>query len=73
MITKQDLVEWQLLVAGGKELPLRQDQLEIHGHSIEARIYSEEPFNDFLPANGSLNYLREPAQSPDIRIESGVV
>ncbi len=49
MITGQDLVEWQLRVASGEALPLRQDELAIHGHAIEARIYAENPDNR-LPA-----------------------
>lgn len=73
MITRQDLVEWQLRVARGERLPLRQDQLQRHGHSFEARIYSEDPFNGFLPANGQLSYLREPQEIPDfLRVESGI-
>jgi 3-methylcrotonyl-CoA carboxylase alpha subunit len=60
MITGQDLVSWQILVASGKALPLNQEQLKIQGHSMEARIYSEQPFNNFLPASGYLHYLREP-------------
>lgn len=60
LITQQDLVELQLLVASGFELPIRQDDLKIHGHAIEARVYSEDPYNNFLPGNGKLKYLREP-------------
>ncbi|MBL0338158.1 MAG: hypothetical protein IPP67_02980 [Rhodospirillaceae bacterium] len=48
-ITGQDLVEWQLLVASGKPLPLSQKELKIYGHSIQARIYAEDPDRDFLP------------------------
>ena len=54
MITGQELVEWQLRVAAGEKLPLRQDQLAIHGHAIEARIYAEDPARDFLPSIGTL-------------------
>jgi 3-methylcrotonyl-CoA carboxylase alpha subunit len=43
MITRQDLVEWQLKVASGMTLPLMQHELKIHGHSAEARIYAENP------------------------------
>ena len=53
-ITGQDLVEWQLRVACGEPLPLRQDQLRITGHAIEARICAENPDNNFLPATGTL-------------------
>ncbi len=54
MITGQDLVEWQLRVAAGETLPLRQEQVPINGHAFEARIYAEDPANDFLPATGNL-------------------
>ncbi|MBB3219977.1 acetyl/propionyl/methylcrotonyl-CoA carboxylase subunit alpha [Pseudoduganella umbonata] len=60
MITGTDLVEWQLRVASGEALPLRQDQLRIDGHAIEARIYAENPEKGFLPAIGQLRHLRAP-------------
>jgi len=60
-ITGQDLVEWQLRVASGEPLPLRQDQLKITGHAIEARICAENPDNNFLPATGTLDIYRKPA------------
>ena len=60
-ITGLDLVEWQLRVACGEPLPLRQDQLRIHGHAIEARICAENPDANFLPATGTLSVYRTPA------------
>jgi 3-methylcrotonyl-CoA carboxylase alpha subunit len=72
VITGQDLVEWQLRVAAGEPLPLNQDQLSIRGHALEARIYAEDPERDFLPSTGRLGHLRFPAQSVDVRIETGV-
>ncbi|MDR3372056.1 acetyl/propionyl/methylcrotonyl-CoA carboxylase subunit alpha [Rhodoferax sp.] len=60
-ITGQDLVEWQLRVASGEPLPMRQDQLKITGHAIEARICAENPDNNFLPATGTLDVYRKPA------------
>ena len=60
-ITGQDLVEWQLRVAAGEPLPLKQDELKIHGHAIEARICAENPEANFLPATGTLNVARWPA------------
>ncbi len=57
-ITGQDLVEWQLRVAAGEPLPLQQDQLSIQGHAFEARIYAEDPQNDFLPAPGQLHHVQ---------------
>ena len=59
-ITGLDLVEWQLRVAAGETLPLRQEQLQIRGHAIEARICAENPDNNFLPATGSLRVYRKP-------------
>ncbi len=60
-ITGLDLVEWQLRVASREPLPLRQDQLQIHGHAIEARICAENPDKQFLPATGTLAVYRKPA------------
>ena len=60
-ITGLDLVEWQLRVAFGEALPLKQEQLRIHGHAIEARICAENPDNNFLPATGRLLVYRKPA------------
>jgi 3-methylcrotonyl-CoA carboxylase alpha subunit len=72
MITGQDLVEWQLRVAAGEKLPLGQDELAIDGHAIEARIYSENPQKNFLPATGTLHRLRPPEESAHVRIDTGV-
>jgi 3-methylcrotonyl-CoA carboxylase alpha subunit len=75
-ITGQDLVEWQLRVASGEPLPLRQDQLKITGHAIEARICAESPDNNFLPATGTLDVYRTPACSSfaisPVRFDDGV-
>jgi 3-methylcrotonyl-CoA carboxylase alpha subunit len=68
-ITGQDLVEWQLRVAAGEKLPLRQDQLRIDGWAMEARLYAENPATGFLPSTGKLDRLRFP---PAIRVDSGV-
>ena len=72
MITGLDLVEWQLKIAHGEPLPLMQDQLNIQGHAFEARIYAEDPTNDFLPATGEIIHLLTPAQTTHIRIDSGI-
>jgi 3-methylcrotonyl-CoA carboxylase alpha subunit len=73
MITGLDLVEWQLRVAAGEPLPLRQEQVALHGHAIEARIYAEDPGRDFMPCVGKLEYLAMPATNAAVRIDSGVV
>jgi 3-methylcrotonyl-CoA carboxylase alpha subunit len=72
MITGLDLVEWQLRVAAGEPLPLRQEQLRIDGHAIEARIYAEDPEKGFLPSTGRLLHLAAPEASYHVRIDSGV-
>jgi 3-methylcrotonyl-CoA carboxylase alpha subunit len=72
MITGLDLVEWQLRVASGEPLPLRQDQIEMRGHAIEARVYAEDPAHDFLPSIGVLTHLSTPATSTRVRIDMGV-
>ena len=72
MITGLDLVEWQLRVAAGERLPLLQDELTFSGHAIEARIYAEDPERDFLPATGKLLHLAFPAETRDVRIDTGV-
>jgi 3-methylcrotonyl-CoA carboxylase alpha subunit len=59
-ITGLDLVEWQLRVAAGEPLLLKQGELKIHGHAIEARICAENPDNNFLPATGRLDIARWP-------------
>jgi 3-methylcrotonyl-CoA carboxylase alpha subunit len=72
MITGQDLVEWQLLVASGSPLPLTQDQVRINGHAFEARVYAEDPDNDFLPVTGTLGFLQPPEESAHVRVDTGV-
>lgn len=72
MITGQDLVEWQLRVAAGQPLPLKQEQLEIRGHALEARIYAEDASKGFLPATGKLVRLVPPAESINVRVDTGV-
>jgi len=81
MITGLDLVKWQLAVAAGSPLPLKQDEIELRGHAVEARIYAENPAKGFLPSTGTLRHLREPdavefhpgsgTRAP-VRVDSGV-
>jgi 3-methylcrotonyl-CoA carboxylase alpha subunit len=72
MITGLDLVEWQLRIACGEKIPLKQEELAIAGHAIEARIYAEDPERDFLPATGKLVHLAFPAESDSVRVDTGV-
>ncbi len=69
LITGIDLVEWQLRVASGEPLPARQEDLHIHGHAFEARLYAEDVPAGFLPATGRLAHLKFPDHA---RIETGV-
>ena len=75
-ITGLDLVEWQLRVASGEPLPLKQEELRITGHAIEARICAENPDNQFLPATGTLAVYRKPActsfERGAVRVDDGV-
>ena len=70
MITGLDLVEWQLRVASGRRLPLRQDEITANGHAIEARIYAEDAEKGFLPSTGTILAWREPA-GHGVRVDTG--
>jgi 3-methylcrotonyl-CoA carboxylase alpha subunit len=72
-ITGLDLVEWQMRIASGEPLPLRQDQLRIEGHAIEARICAENPDNQFLPSTGTLQVYRKPRATSFERAGDGAV
>lgn len=69
-ITGVDLVKQQILIAEGQPLSIRQEDLRIHGHSIEVRVYAEDPANNFLPDIGKLKTYRRP-QGPGIRVDDG--
>lgn len=70
MITGKDLVREQILIAEGKPLSFSQEDLKIHGHSMEIRVYAEDPKNNFLPDIGKLVTYRRP-QGPGIRVDDG--
>ena len=67
-----DLVEWMIRVADDEELTIRQEDVQPHGWSVEARVYAEDPNRKFMPSTGRLVRYREPAESEDVRIDSGV-
>jgi len=70
MITGVDLVELQIRVARGEELPMKQEDLKIQGHALELRVYAEDPLNDFLPSVGTLETYRPPS-GEGIRVDDG--
>ena len=70
-ITGLDLVREQIRIANGEELGYGQADLAITGHSIEARLYAEDPSNEFLPATGNVD-IWHPAQTPEVRYDSGI-
>lgn len=71
MVTGQDLVAWQLMVAAGEPLPLSQDQVTLSGHAIEVRLYAEDPANGFLPQTGKVLYW-QPGLGEGVRVDSGI-
>jgi 3-methylcrotonyl-CoA carboxylase alpha subunit len=72
MVSGIDLVEWQLRIAAGARLPIEQGAVKRRGHAIEARIYAEDPRQDYLPSVGTLTHLRFPEETTSLRIDSGV-
>jgi len=71
LITGVDLVEWQLRVAFGEALPLKQDQIRLNGHAIEARVYAENPNKNFMPSVGRIRTWRTPPEVDGLRIDAG--
>ena len=67
-----DMVEWQVRIAAGEALTLRQEDIAPRGHAIECRIYAEDPYQDFAPSTGTLLRWRPPS-GPGLRLDSGVV
>ena len=72
-ITGLDLVEQMIRVAYGEKLGFTQDDVKIHGWSVENRVYAEDPYRGFLPSTGRLVRYRPPATSADVRVDDGVV
>lgn len=74
MITGLDLIEWQLRIANGEPLTHSQAEIKAHGHAIEARLYAENPQNNFMPSAGVLRHFHLPTEKlPTIRIDSGFI
>ncbi len=73
MISGFDLVAWQINIAEGKALPVTQADLIANGHSIEVRLYAENPAHDFLPCTGKLHQWVIPESTSSLRIDSGVI
>jgi propionyl-CoA carboxylase alpha chain len=72
LITGLDLVELMIRVAAGEKLPFEQKDVKLEGWAVEARLYAEDPFRNFLPSTGRLVKYREPEPGPDVRVDTGV-
>ena len=71
-VTGYDLVSLQIDVAQGQALGMTQDEIIISGHSMEVRLYAEDPYNDFLPSSGDIIHWQEPSQK-NLRVDSGII
>ncbi len=71
MVSGIDLVRWQVRIANGEELTLKQEDVRARGHAIECRVYAEDPENKFMPSPGLITYLHSPS-GPWVREDSGV-
>lgn len=70
IISGVDLVELQIKIARGEELPMKQEDLKINGHALELRVYAEDPLNDFLPSVGTLETYKLPT-GKGVRVDNG--
>jgi 3-methylcrotonyl-CoA carboxylase alpha subunit len=71
MVTNIDIVEQQILIAAGNQMNLKQDNIQVSGHAIEARVYAEDPEKEFMPSPGTIELYYEP-KMPGLRIDSGI-
>ncbi len=72
LITGLDLVEQMIRVAAGEKLAISQDDVKLNGWALEARVYAEDPFRNFLPSTGRLTHYQPPAEDPNVRVDTGV-
>ena len=71
LVTGTDLVSWQLKIAAGESLPLKQEDVSMQGHAVEVRLYAEDPDNNFMPQTGSVLHW-QPPRGEGIRLDSGI-
>jgi acetyl-CoA carboxylase, biotin carboxylase subunit len=71
LVTGVDIVRWQILIAAGEGLKIRQDEVRWSGCALECRVYAEDPENNFFPSPGKLTHYNEPG-GPGVRVDSGV-
>jgi acetyl-CoA carboxylase, biotin carboxylase subunit len=71
LVTGVDIVQWQLRIASGEPLPLRQEEVHLQGHALECRLTSEDPYQGFLPSTGRVTHLRLPT-GPGVRWDGGI-
>jgi propionyl-CoA carboxylase alpha chain len=72
LVTGQDLVELMIRVAAGEKLPLTQDEVKLEGWAMEARVYAEDPFRNFMPSIGRLVRYQPPEESATVRVDTGI-
>ncbi|MFQ5634989.1 MAG: acetyl-CoA carboxylase biotin carboxylase subunit, partial [Gammaproteobacteria bacterium] len=73
LVTGHDLVELMIRVAAGEKLPIRQVDVQLKGWAVEARVYAEDPFRNFMPSIGRLVHYRPPAESATVRVDTGIM
>ncbi len=72
LVTGLDLVEWMIRIANGEKLTVQQSDVKLNGWALEARVYAEDPYRNFLPSVGRLSRYRAPEASNNVRVDTGV-